>query len=376
MSKELRTTLVPGRGIEWVPPTAFHASGDWLATTGLRRRCLSRIDCATAHVQDLAQLTGEPFAIAFSASGETLLVVEDGSLSLWDIRPNEADCRFRRRTSGEVPEDGGVPVLFTEQHAFWLFYSDEWSLWSMLEHEKVASFAIASGERLLRIAHNTSGEAIAITYDEEPANHSLPTLSRINLRSGEVLGEVCLVEWHYILVSPDGCLAAMQARSSKWEVHIWDLVTCTHLHTIGGITLGTHPCFAADNRHIVTHPIEGHTVPWTWIEVTDVITQDRMVFDSLAPFRPVLSCSPLANVLVAIANDGRHRFDRTWVWSVSPHKLLGQTSGHVALGKCLFSPCGRWLATVSNAAGEELAVNPQPGGSVRINSLNSLTCDG
>jgi hypothetical protein len=250
-----------------------------------------------------------------------------------------------------------------------VFFEKEWSLWSLADGTRLRSVAPPANERLLRIGKNSSGDTIAVLYDEAPTNHDSVTVSTLNLMTGKAEARIELHDWHQVLVSLDARLAVMQGAQPLSVASVWDLCTGRHIRDIDGIDLGTHPHFASDNRHIVTELVDNSNETWKWLAVTDVESQARYIIDPGAPYRPAIACSPYAPRLVTIANDRRHPVDATRVWDVESGTLVGETTGHVGLARHVFSPCGRWLASVSNAAGGEMAVKSLPSGSVIITGL-------
>lgn len=366
MAKIFTTKIVPGSGTGLDSPAEFHPSGQWIATTGIQANHFTRIDCKTAITHTFGENPHPISTIAFDHSGDRLIAIDENIVSFWNVQSNAPlHCIYQNSTTMELPEDGVVPTLAINGDLFWIFGLNEWTLWSTKKCELLMSLKVAAGERVLRVGHTSSKIPFAITYDEENRNHPTPTLSTVNLQSQDIESRIALDEWVDVLISLDGKTAVLQSSSNT--IDVWDMKAGRYLHSIQNVRLGLHPSFVANHRQIVTHPIEKNDSLWCWIELIDVFSKDRIRFDSLSPFRPRISCSPYANLLVTVANDNRHPIDSTCFWDSETGKLIAETTGH--LGHPFFSPCGKWFATVSNNACEETAVNHQPGGTVRITKL-------
>lgn len=369
MPKILPTTIVQGCGVASTPPVAFHPVDGWIVTTGVQANQITSIDCHSGKPRHCGRIAPGTSALSFGKSGESLIVIGDNEVSCWAWQGHGLlECIGQAATPLELPEDGVVPLLATDNDCVWIFGDEEWLLWSMRTCDRLDSLAIAVGERVIWVGHDLSGNSLALVYDEELVNHPATTLSIVNLQSRKVQGTITLDEWNEVLVSLDGKLAVLQAQQSdSKKADVWDLEQYSLLHSISHLRLGVRPRFAGDNRHIITPPVDNSA---NSLQVTDVLSQSRKVWETQFPLPPNVVPLPQSDILAIFANDRRHPIDCTKFWKITTNSVVAESAGH--LGHALFSPCGKWFASVSSEASEQTAVQQQPGGTVRITNLNEL----
>jgi hypothetical protein len=369
-TRSLKTVTVDGYGGPYVAgATCFHPSEGWLVTAAVEPDQLARVDCATGEVLILDELTFEPFEFAFSPRGDSLLAVGFEELTFWERDRND-DWVHLATVSHECEFgcDGG-PVLSTVDGRFWLFGDGRWSLWSPREESEIDSISLATSERVLRAGFNAQGEPFAVTYDEKPYHHAKYAISPANLASRRIENVIELDEYRLAIVSYDGRLVALLPGHGKAGLEVRALDTGNIVFSLDDTSLYWKACFAADNRHFISmEEVEGANP--TQFEFIDVLDGTRRAVNSLAPFPPFFRCSPYHNILAAVANHRSHPVDVTCVWDAATGECLGRTSGHV--GVPFFSPCGNWLGTVGSSMWEESAVDPHPGGTIRITRLPQL----
>ena len=370
MPKSLKTIIIPGVQADSIlSPFAFHPIGDWLVTTSpTDRNAIIQIGCENGAIRTLCNLSWHPESLCFAPSGQFLAAVGDENICLIEFT-GESQSRlvFETEHKAELPEDDEIPIVFTDNGAFWVFFHDRWEHWSANEPNKRLTFNGATTEPLLRACRQTNGEVVAVTYDEEMYNHKEITLSKINLSTQDVETTIPLSEWAFTLVSSDARLVLVQRESSNSLVDLFNLETGKRLVSFKQMSLHYHPQFFSDNQYVVTHPCEDAS--WTSLVVTDVRSGIVQQFDTLSPFRPRVCASHHHNLFATIANAWRHPVDRTCFWD-SSGTLLGESCGHVGYGN--FSVNVNWFATISSSANEEDSVGSQLGGTIRITDLRDI----
>jgi hypothetical protein len=371
MAMSLRTIRIPGYGTDSVPPIAFHPNEAWVAFAGVRENHISFVSCESGAIHEMLSFPEDPVELVFDAVGDHLLAFGNENIWIWQLTTHPV-LRNAISASSRYEDDVWLPTLLEGDHCLWTLFRDEWRLWNASEGVVVTSMHAPPGERLLRVARSLSGEAVAVTYDDECANHPEYTLSVWSLRENRLLREIVHADWHDATVSPNASLATLE-RKAKSTTSVWDLEQGAYLRQISGICPTGHRHFCADNRHFVSEAPEGRGVPWTWLALTDVLTGQQTLIDPGTPYLPAFSCSPYHNLFVTVANDRRHPVDSTAFWNAASSQQIGRTSGHVGIARHRFSACGRWYATVSSDSGEEHAMDPLPGGSLVITDIRSLT---
>jgi hypothetical protein len=371
MIQTLNTIRVAGSGSDTTPPIAFHPNEPWVVVGSLIEGHITAVDCATGVVSKLAPIAENSIQIAFDLTGKQLISISENLITFCTLGSSPV-ISSQVPLDAEFLDDLWVPTLHNMSGDIWVFFWNKWIMISLTTGRVIRTIDPPPQESLLHVARLPSGDCVAVTYDDEATNHPAVTLSLINLTTNDV-STLPFDEWHNINVSPAATLAVSCAQTTKDTFLVWDLVAGKLIRTIDDLNSTGRRCFVSDNRHLVAEVSDDATEPWTSLVIADLLSGSKRTLDAQAPFCPAFSCSPVNPVLVTIANSNKHPVDVTSFWNPISGEWLGSTSGHVGIARHSFSPCGRWFATVSNAAGEEIAVDPMPGGSLVITNIGHTT---
>lgn len=363
MAKQLESFTIEGGGASYAPPSQFHPSGLWMATTAIRQDWLSRIDCTSGAVEHLSELPSMADSITFAADAQRFAVLGDNYLSLWDCQEGVSLRSIANvPIAGQWPQEGAT-VWCTPSNQVWIFFADVWMLWN-LEDLKCVKKIFPRG-RLLRVANDAEGDTWAVAYDDEKIDSPVG-IHVVNLSKPQASHSIILKEWHDVIVSPD-------ATTAVWSVPGRDVASIVRLNdnfligTIERFQIGSMTCFLADGKQLVA-PSEHHATEALSLEILNLATGRRIPAKTDVPFFSRVACSAYASIFAAFVNDSRRSLDIACFWDQDGH-CLGEATGHN--GYAIFSACKTRFATVTSASWEEYAVSPRHGGSITITNLRT-----
>lgn len=344
---------------------AFHPRDDFLAIVDSRRSTVSIVDCRSGHECRSALVGNEIDEIAFSESGDAIVAVARDHIYTWDLRDSE---RSIRASINHVDYDlhTSFPTFVAVGDTLWLLCADRWQLWSIVELQLVDAMPAPKNER---VVHATRWpNSCVITYDEQPSNHPVPTISLWDLNAKVCSSAIELREWKSGAVSHD---ASKLVAGDAEHFNVWDLPRAT-VNRIAGVSSAWECEFCSDNRHVVTSICDGDKNEIGSLVVTDTLSSAQRCVVTQLPLRPFFRCSPYSTIMATIGNDIRHPIDTTIFWNPLLGSQLGCTSGHVGPGKAAFSPNGRWFATASNVNSADTIQHDGVPGFVALTDLCGL----
>ena len=370
MHPKVPTVRIPSPQDRFWTGMAFRPCDDSMALLDSGSATIFMVDCETGKPLRTFSVGADVQGMSFDELGCHLVAVSTEQVFIWPLDDEPSARRvFPNRVNYDL--DSSFPAFSVNGHRAWMFFEDEWQLWSLTEGRIVDTMTAPKGERLLRVTQGPDG--VAVTYDERAANHEAITIAVWSLAAKACIREIRLAKWENVVVSYDATTAVIGEAGTSKQIGIWNLRQGIQLRELDGPFVLPDSDFCGGNSRFASYTLDNESAKWASIAITDIHTAEQRYFDTALPIRPFFRCSPYTPHISMIANDRRCPVNTTQFWNIFSAMQIGETQGHVGLsGHFLYSPNGNWFATTNNVDSAEIMVDDGMNGFVAITDLRKL----